>query len=1285
VKFTVTALGAQAGGEADTARRIANYLMGRAPDQNRPMVGHFGATAAESSKALAGYYRADQLEGDGWWGGTGASRLGLAGTVDAEVLEQLLAGRHPVTGERLLSARGSSGRAGLKRGQHCRVIDGVEVWGIADAAARLDVSRAAALVAAEQLDPSLYLVDPERRRWLTWDGVVELSELLDVAPTERHQLVLARLEDAPEELTTGQAAALTGTTEQHIRQIIGEWAENRDAIEAGETGRHLPWKRAWLPARRDGGRWRIARADLADYWERRRPPAVRQAYDVVATVEKSVSLLTLLSGPATKQMCVEAIVAANAAGMAHLDRHASRGRRKGSSISSEGFVWASFMHATSRSLDPHPHIHNVVMNVIEDPLGQRRAVDARFLFVEAQAATALATAQLRWELHQAFPRLRWERSLRSGVWEIAGVSAELIKEFSTRRSEIEAAASELISPDGTLPTRSELQEISRTTRSAKKVVDAATVLADWMARAEALRFDEATVLHRGPVGTPAWSPSLNDAEKAELFEFLATSPAGACREESTFDHGDLLMTIAQWGLDGQPRPMPAATVVSLADEFLATHLAIPVEHHGGLITRRDGRTIGALLQRERWTTPDMVRTQVAIVHWWGQGLNMGHLLDVADTSIDSISQQQGLGPEQAELIRSWSASGDQFQAAIGQPGTGKTFTMRAARLIWEQHGYRVLGAAVKGTAAQHLGRETGIPSETVAHYLTAATMGLHELDARTVLVVDEATTLSDRDLHALMQLCRRSGAALRMIGDPAQQQSVAAGGMWEHMVTTYRSRTPELSLQQRLQDPDEIRTAQLLRHGQIEEAFNALLAAGKIKQAEDPVQGELIALAGWLERLHRGVHAPMIDRRNVSRERLNLIAQAIRVRAGQVGELHAFGERSFGVGDQVVATQPHRRLFPVGSPRSYLSNGSTGEVVAADAGGLRVRFEGLGEIDVPARVVRSHLDLGYAITAFSVQGLTLDEAESTARPGEEIHSLYVMLTRGRRSNTLITTRPLAGEAHGVDTRPDRLPVVEVAESIVDSTLKPAVVADRLLPHLIDPDATDADAVDLDDVARRLAEADLARAIRLAQSNPPAVFVEQFPPRPAAPWLANGWDAALRAVVTYHHRWPAGATGSSAGHALLGSEPPEGTEQHADWAAAGDDVARHGLAITLRHLKEARLSDTESRRSNAADTPQPGGGDAPEGGASGPAQSGGSWLVDHLRTNLEAGAINPSTDFAALATWIGSVAVARVAAGLTGDHQRERPEEVTPRERLDRLMTHDPLPRDQFRAPLSREL
>jgi conjugative relaxase-like TrwC/TraI family protein len=1066
VKFTVTPLGTTPGDEAGAARRITAYLTGKAPHPSRPVTGTFPATApttgggsgsgsggsgtggsGRTGGGVVGYYRSDQLEGEGWWGGRAAGLFDLSGPVDGRVLESLLAGRDPVTGERLLSARGSAGRGSLKRGEHTRLIDGEPVWDAGDAAARFDTNPDTFLAALVEVPPDGFVADTEGGWWLTRSGIDQLARVFAAAPKADHGDVLAALEALPEGqvVSVPEAARLTGLSEQHFRQVIAEWHDHHPEITAGLEGRALRYKRAWLPAEKHAGRWVITAADLVEYWQRRCPPAVRVAYDVVATVEKSISILTLLSDDQVRAGCVEALLAANEAGMDWLDEHASNGRARDTPIGSTGFVRAGFLHATSRALDPHPHVHNLVLNFVECTDGERRAVDARHLYQQAKAASAVATAGLRWELVQRWPGLEWRRDERSGVWELAGVSTELLAEFSTRRDEIEAAARHFAGPEGRLPTRGELQVISATTRPPKRTVEAARVLVDWMDRAERHGYRPDTVLHPGTRRRPPL-PDLSPAEREALFEFLATSSAGACAKDSMFTYGDLLTAINYWAPGGQLRPVPPATLTRLADEFLTTRHALPIHP----TTAPAARHPTGVLPEQRWTTRHMVRTQVRILDHWASGRHTGHLAGIPPAAITGAATTAGLKEEQAGLLRAWTMSGHQFQAAIGRPGTGKTFTMTAARHLWEAHGWRVLGAAVKGTAAQHLAAETGIRSETIAYHLTAAAHGHTTLDARTILIVDEATTLSDRDLAALLHLARSTGAVLRMIGDPHQQQSVAAGGMWAHLTTLDPDATPELTRQRRLKDPAEAHTAELLRHGEIRAAINHLLATGRLRQAVDHDHGELLALAGWLERRQRGVHSPMINRRNHTRRRLNQIAQTILATTGEIGPLHPYPSNTFGVGDRVIATAPDRSLHPPGRPDLYLANGATGTITNARPDAICVQFDHLGQITVPAARVH-RLDLAYAVTAYATQGATYPEAETTATPGEPLQALYVTLTRGQHANRLIATPRAPGEAHQPATdaaSPDS--ASDLADAVIDPRPVPAIVADPTLVHRADP-------------------------------------------------------------------------------------------------------------------------------------------------------------------------------------------------------------------------------------------
>jgi conjugative relaxase-like TrwC/TraI family protein len=153
-----------------------------------------------------------------------------------------------------------------------------------------------------------------------------------------------------------------------------------------------------LPCRRDAaGRYWIRRSDLAAFAERRKPAIARVGFDLTLTVEKSIGVLLMLSTDEQQSRLVQAFETANDVAISYMDRSASGARRRGREVGSEGLTVASYLHGTSRSLDPHPHHHNIVANAVVDDAGEVRTLDARGLYLNAPAAAALATAAFRWE------------------------------------------------------------------------------------------------------------------------------------------------------------------------------------------------------------------------------------------------------------------------------------------------------------------------------------------------------------------------------------------------------------------------------------------------------------------------------------------------------------------------------------------------------------------------------------------------------------------------------------------------------------------------------------------------------------------------------------------------------------------------------------------------------------------------------------------------------------------------------------------------------------------------
>jgi len=79
-----------------------------------------------------------------------------------------------------------------------------------------------------------------------------------------------------------------------------------------------------------------------------------------------------------------------------------------------------------------------------------------------------------------------------------------------------------------------------------------------------------------------------------------------------------------------------------------------------------------------------------------------------------------------------------LSVVVGYAGTGKSTMLGEARAAWEADGYQVRGAALSGIAAEQLEAGAGITSRTVHSLLFQWEQGRETLNARDVLVVDEA-------------------------------------------------------------------------------------------------------------------------------------------------------------------------------------------------------------------------------------------------------------------------------------------------------------------------------------------------------------------------------------------------------------------------------------------------------------------------------------------------------------------------------------------------------------------
>jgi conjugative relaxase-like TrwC/TraI family protein len=146
-----------------------------------------------------------------------------------------------------------------------------------------------------------------------------------------------------------------------------------------------------------------------------------------------------------------------------------------------------------------------------------------------------------------------------------------------------------------------------------------------------------------------------------------------------------------------------------------------------------------------------------------------------------------LNAGQRDAVRMVLTAQDRFVGIQGLAGTGKSHMLakavegikaETARLSGQQ-GYRVIGLAPYASQNEALAL-LGMESQTLASFL--ARIGLQRsLDAKSIVILDEAGVVPAHQLEKLMTIVERQGARLVLCGDRKQTHAVEAGKPFEQL------------------------------------------------------------------------------------------------------------------------------------------------------------------------------------------------------------------------------------------------------------------------------------------------------------------------------------------------------------------------------------------------------------------------------------------------------------------------------------------------------------------------
>jgi ATP-dependent exoDNAse (exonuclease V) alpha subunit len=384
---------------------------------------------------------------------------------------------------------------------------------------------------------------------------------------------------------------------------------------------------------------------------------------------------------------------------------------------------------------------------------------------------------------------------------------------------------------------------------------------------------------------------------------------------STFGRREVLRGICQAVGGGGS----VAEVERLADQLLeGNQQVVPVGVWSG------GRLRGLLPVDQRcYSTRELLAVEADLLARGVRGLGQGAGVVPVALVEATLTAHGGLAGEQADLVRALTSSGDGVQVVNAKAGAGKTFALRAARVAWEQAGDRVVGAALAARAARELQEQAGIASGTIARLL--ADLGdprCPGLDARTVLVVDEAGMIGTRTLARLIGHVERAGAKVVLCGDAAQLPEIDAGGGFRGLCR--RLGAVELQGNRRQRQAWERQALDALRRGDAVAALVAYLGHGRVvlRRRADPLRRKLVA--DWWQASGRPGEQPsvMLAARRVDVADLNARARILMAANGRLGpDSLRVGEREFAVGDRVVALRNAHQLGVL--------NGTRGTVVGS--------------------------------------------------------------------------------------------------------------------------------------------------------------------------------------------------------------------------------------------------------------------------------------------------------------------------------------------------------------------
>ncbi len=350
---------------------------------------------------------------------------------------------------------------------------------------------------------------------------------------------------------------------------------------------------------------------------------------------------------------------------------------------------------------------------------------------------------------------------------------------------------------------------------------------------------------------------------------------------------------------------------------------------------------------------------------------------------------------------------ESISCIVGRAGTGKSFSLSAAKSVWDSQGNQVYGVALSGIAADGLSKDADMDSRTIASFLLSLNAGSIKLDSRSVVVMDEAGMTDSISMQKIVKSVEEAGAKLVLVGDPAQLQPVGPGATFRAILEKIGFAEIQTVYRQK-EEWQRLATVEFSQ-GRAANGMQAYYDNDCVRMYDDAATAmDKLALDWQQMRVTSEKDISkylVIAHRNVDVQSLNSTLRDMRVDSGEISDGYWVKNEVAGKEREIKLAQGDRIVFLKNYKELGLANGRFATVTYvnfSEAGRVidfNVRLDGNNkEVTINPTSCNS-FDYGYAATVHKTQGVTVDH--SFVYGGGNLNSslAYVAMTRHKETAT----------------------------------------------------------------------------------------------------------------------------------------------------------------------------------------------------------------------------------------------------------------------------------------------